>query len=150
MRKRKNRVKRGSGREKTGCKRVDCKGGRDRTVEILDDKEAIDIIKKWCRDKPPDEPTMKNKHISRSQDIHSYRAMYANRLYTKNARPVSEIDERKRIPAQRKSKSRDGTVSPIIRLKGDLNGVVLDREACRAVSRNLGHTLSSKGFRWCF
>lgn len=82
---------------------------------------------------------MKNKHISRSQDIHSYRTVYANRLYTKYARPVSEIDERKRIPTQRKSKSRDGTVSPIIRLKGDLNGVVLDREACRTVSRNLGH-----------
>jgi len=126
-------------REKTGYKRVDCKGGRDRTVEILNDKEAIDIIKKWCRDKPYDEPILKNKHISRSQDIHSYRAVYANRLYTKYARPVSEIDERKRIPAQRKSKSRDGTVSPIIRLKGDLNGVVLDREVCRTVSRNLGH-----------
>ena len=32
---------------------------------MLNDKEAIDIIKKWCRDKPPDEPIMKNKHIGK-------------------------------------------------------------------------------------
>ena len=126
-------------REKTGFERVNCKGGRDRIIEILDGKEAIEIIKKWCEKKAADEPLMSDKHISRSQDIHSYRAVYANRLYLKYARHVSQIDERERIPSQRKAKSRDCKVSPIIRLKGDLNGVALDREACRIVSPNLGH-----------
>lgn len=126
-------------REKTGFQRVYTKGGRDRIVEILDNKETLNIIKKWCENREPDEPIMKDKHISRSQDIHSYRATYANRIYVKYARPVNEINERNRIPAQRKNKSRDGKVSPIIRLQGDLYGVALDRIACRIVSQNMGH-----------
>ena len=126
-------------REKTGFQRVYTKGGRDRIVEILDNKETLNIIKKWCENREPDEPIMKDKHISRNQDIHSYRATYANRIYVKYARSVNEINERNRIPAQRKNKSRDGKVSPIIRLQGDLYGVALDRVACRIVSQNMGH-----------
>lgn len=126
-------------RETTGFKRVDCKGGRDRILEIVDDPEALAIINRWCKDKAPDQPILSDKKISRSQDIHAYRATYANRIYTRYAKPVSKIDEHERIPAQRKSKSSDGRVSPIIRLKGDLYGIALDRTACRIVSQNLGH-----------
>lgn len=126
-------------REKTGFQRVNTKGGRDRVLEILDNKEALNIIKKWCENKQPDEPLMKDKNISRNQDIHSYRATYANRIYVKYARPVDEIEERNRIPSQRKNKSQDGLVSPIIRLQGDLLGIALDRNACRTVSNFLGH-----------
>lgn len=125
--------------EKTGFKRVNTKGGRDRIVEILPDKKAIDILMKWAAGKRPDEPLLTGHTISKNQDVHSYRAIYANLLYSKYARPVSQINQNKRIPAQRKNKSADGLVNPVIHLTRDLNGYALDRETCRLVSQNLGH-----------
>ena len=56
---------------------------------------------------------------------------------SKYARPVSQINERERIPSQIKAKSRDGKVSPIIRLKGDLQCTILKLVFIKLIKSNL-------------
>ena len=97
------------------------KGGRSRTVEILgkDETETMEIVQlfqekgklKVCPKLP--------KHY----DNHHFRSVYANRIYSKYARPLQFIPKDKRY-WMRKERA----------------GQCLDRDAMLITSENLGHS----------
>ena len=61
-------------------------------------------------------------HIHSKLDVHSLRAAYAVEVYTQNARDLSTLFRGEKYYC-----------------RGDMRGIVLDRNAMRTVSNNLGH-----------
>ena len=106
-------------------------------MKTEDGEISLEDRKKWFYEFYPNGEIA--EEVLKVSGVPDCRAIYANRLYVKYAPPANEINERNRIPTQRKNKSRDGLVSPIIRLQGDLLGVALCRKGCRTVSKCLGH-----------
>ena len=92
------------------------KGGKDRYAPIVGD---VELVRRLCTD-AGSEKVFAN--IPSAADIHSYRADYANRVYHKYARPISELS-RKQIYSCRR----------------DRKGVLLDKAAMRIASNALGH-----------
>lgn len=92
------------------------KGGRVRQVQIINDIDLVVNMMKLAN---------KNKvfeKIHTHVDIHSYRAKYANDLYSLLKRDINTLDK-----------------SEIYHCRGELKGVKYDRAAMLKVSKNLGH-----------
>lgn len=106
------------------------KGGRERISPIIGpDKEAI--IERF-RNTGKDEKVW--QHVSSNADIHSYRSVYATRLYKMYAR---DIDELRRNHTRFFYKGKD--VSALYICRKDEKGKVLDKQAMELVSKALGH-----------
>ena len=94
------------------------KGGKTREVEsIALPKECIDKILATKED----ERIFGKVHSA--ADIHGYRADYANSMYNKLARPISEVPKDERYYC-----------------RGDMKGKVFDKVAMEKVSKFLGHS----------
>ncbi|MCL2225087.1 MAG: hypothetical protein FWB96_09005 [Defluviitaleaceae bacterium] len=91
------------------------KGGRLRDCPVLSQKVVAKIIN------TPAGENVWSKIPSRA-DIHSYRADYCKSIYQLHARPVAEIPERDRYYC-----------------RGELRGVIYDKNAMRIASQALGH-----------
>ena len=96
------------------------KGGRSRYAEILDASGEIVEMFKLSGDR------LICPNVSGAYDNHARRAVYAQRLYKKYARPVDQIPKEDRYV-----------------MRGDMKGVVLDRRAMKYVSQSLGHNRES-------
>jgi integrase len=98
------------------------KGGRVRYVPILT-KSAVDLMK----GKPTYEKVWPipqgQKSIFTKADIHSFRRDYATTLYNLYARPIDQISENQKY-----------------KCRGNLAGVVYDKESMRNTSEALGHS----------
>lgn len=106
------------------------KGGKTRISPIVGpNKEKI--IKRM-QDTNPDELVW--QYVSRNCDVHSYRADYATYLYKEYARPIKNLNFKKKI------KCADGKYrSEIYVCRGDEKGKKLDRRAIGIISIALGH-----------
>jgi hypothetical protein len=93
------------------------KGGRPRYAELLDDTGEIIEMFRLAGDRQI------CPQVSEVYDNHSRRAVYAQKLYTKYARPVDQIPKEDRYI-----------------MRGDMKGVILDRKAMKYVSEALGHS----------
>ena len=91
------------------------KGGRPIKAPILCDK-AVERIKNT-----PAGQLVWHKVPSRA-DIHSYRADYCRTIYEMHARPIADIPKNERYYC-----------------RGDLKGVIYDKQAMSVASRALGH-----------
>ena len=119
-------------------KRNNTKGGRSRTVPILDENQKAlrDILATYsvgapiCPKLPP--------HL----DQHAIRSLFSCDMYLALARPIEELKGKTmRLKKPRKDTRTKGkyhtTVSAIYRRK---DGMLFDREALIAVSEALGHS----------
>ena len=96
------------------------KNGRPRyNVPVVGSDEEIAIVKKMISGDPNEKVFEK---IHSNADIHSYRAVYAARLYLRYARPIEELDN-KQIYFPRKDRA----------------GERYDKKAMLIVSKALGH-----------
>lgn len=97
-----------------------CKGGRARTIELCGTNDEIELCVIILN-------KAGNKHafdtIPKNVNIHGYRSMYAKRLYSKYARPISTIPK-----------------NEILYCRKDKKGIRYDKKALQQVSMNLGHT----------
>lgn len=93
------------------------KGGRPRYAELLDDTGEIIEMFRLAGDRQI------CPQVSEVYDNHSRRAVYAQKLYAKYARPVDQIPKEDRYI-----------------MRGDMKGVVLDKRAMKYVSTSLGHS----------
>ena len=141
------------------------KGGRYRISPIIGSDEEIEIVKKLC------EEAGKNKIFPKpneNADIHSYRAVYATRIYNMHKREVDEFKNERLIIYKNKVinsyvtktgrknigmfkelyTKEDGKikmkrgyrdVSSVYSCRSDLKGVVYDRKALFEASMALGH-----------
>jgi len=91
------------------------KGGRPIVAPILCDK-AVERIKNT----PIGQPVWEN--VPTNADIHSYRADYCKTIYEMYARPIADVPKNERYYC-----------------RGDLKGVVYDKQAMAVASRVLGH-----------
>lgn len=96
------------------------KGGRVRLVELCGSPEELETVQRLAAAAGTGKIFPK---IHSNLDVHAYRAEYAKRVYTHYARPVDHI------PQQDKYFCR-----------GNMAGTVLDRNAMRIASNNLGHS----------
>lgn len=96
------------------------KGGRVRLVELCGSPVELETVRKLAAAAGTGKIFPK---IHSNLDVHAYRAEYAKRVYTHYARPVDHI------PQQDKYFCR-----------GNMAGTVLDRNAMRIASNNLGHS----------
>ena len=96
------------------------KNGRPRhNVPVVGSDEEIAVVRRMISGNPNEKVFEK---IHSNADIHSYRAVYAARLYLKHARPIEELSN-KQIYFPRKDRA----------------GERYDREAMLIVSKALGH-----------
>lgn len=93
------------------------KGGRHRDIRILnDDQKVIDKINGTSKEE------LVFGKVNGAADIHSYRADYAKALYHELARDVNTLSPKEMYIC-----------------RNDRAGEVLDRDAMREVSNNMGH-----------
>lgn len=101
------------------------KGGRIRDVPILE--EYANLVEKVClkAGKGLVIPYIAADRLKAPSgaDTHSYRANYARALYDKLKRPIEEIPQGEKYFC-----------------RGDLKGIIYDKEAMRIVSEALGHS----------
>ncbi len=93
------------------------KGGRERTVEALNDAPLRIAERALAAGR---ENVI--EHIPKYAPIHEYRREYAQGLYERIARPVEDLARTEQY-----------------RCRGELSGYVFDRDAMKTVSGNLGH-----------
>lgn len=101
------------------------KGGRVRTVPILE--EYVKLVENTCLKVGKNKviPLLADDRIKAPSGVntHGYRAEYAKALYDKLKRPLDIVP-----------------VSERYYCRGDLKGVIYDRQAMKEVSQALGHT----------
>ena len=95
------------------------KGGKSRLAPIMGTREQIQNVISLCN-KAGEEKVFSKIH--NGADIHHYRALYCERVYTHHARPISSLQGSERYIC-----------------RGSQKGTIYDREALRAASRALGH-----------
>lgn len=95
------------------------KGGRPRVAPLYCSPQTAQEIKDRCA-AAGDRRLF--DHIHTKLDVHSLRAEYAVEVYTQNARDLSTLFRGEKYYC-----------------RGDMKGIVLDRNSMRIVSNNLGH-----------
>lgn len=97
------------------------KGGRHREAVICGEnmEETLDVVRIF-QEKGN---TLVVPHLPSAFDNHFYRSRYAQRLYTKYARPIEDIPKEERYV-----------------MRKDRAGEIFDRKAMYIVSKNLGHS----------
>ena len=125
------------------------KGGRPRISPVVGSDEEIETVKRLC------EEAGNNKIFPKpntNADIHSYRAIYATRIYNQHKREYKDFKDERLIiyknkiidcyTAKRKNKHMPAgyrDVSSAYCCRNDLKGTVYDRRALFEASRALGH-----------
>lgn len=104
------------------------KGGRSREAVIEGTPEEIKSIVKLFgeakeRGERGGDPHVWPSGIPKNIPVHRYRAEYAERVYTTCARPIESLERRDKYFC-----------------RGDLKGIVYDRQALAYASAQLGHT----------
>ncbi len=95
------------------------KGGRSRLAPVVGSRADIQNVVDLCNRAGTGKVFEK---VHNAADIHHYRAIYAERTYTANARPVETLQGSERYYC-----------------RGSKQGTVYDRQALMATSRALGH-----------
>lgn len=95
------------------------KGGRPRYSPIIGDPERVREVVEKCRQAGPERVWDK---VPSGMDEHSYRAIYAAKIYKAHARPLETLTKKEKYYC-----------------RGELKGKVFDREAMKIASRALGH-----------
>lgn len=96
------------------------KGGKKRDVVLCGSADEIALCVELCK-KVGNEKVFKN--VKENANTHGYRAIYAQRIYDKFARPIPEIKDRREKMFCRNDKA----------------GIIYDNRALFIASRNLGH-----------
>ena len=115
------------------------KGGRGRIVKVLPEYESFVLsVKDFASPNTKIFGKIKN-----NIDIHSRRALYANKIYAMYKRPIQLIKNNSCVIKDGKFikelKDRSGNKSSVYYAKNDLKGYAFDRVALFEVSKNLGH-----------
>lgn len=106
------------------------KGGKSRVSPIVG-PHMMDVVERM-RSTPPGQRVW--GHVSKACDVHGYRSDYATMLYRQYARPIEQLDYRKKILCA------DGKYrSELYACRGDEVGKKLDRAAIHVISIALGH-----------
>ena len=95
------------------------KGGRPRLIPVVGTSSQIQNVVDLCNRAGEGKVFTK---IHNGADIHHYRAIYAERVYKSQARPVATLQSSERYYC-----------------RGSKKGIVYDRQALMATSRALGH-----------
>ena len=95
------------------------KGGKSRLAPVVGNAQQVQNVVSLCQQAGDRRVFSK---IHNAADIHHYRACYAERIYSSQARPISTLQSSERYYC-----------------RGDQKGIVYDREALRATSHALGH-----------
>ena len=84
-----------------------------------------------------------HNHVHSCADIHAYRADYCTKAYLTNAKPISELREKKiNYTAITGKRNKDGSViikSAVYYCRKDKASIAYDREAMIFASQMLGH-----------
>lgn len=95
------------------------KGGRSRLAPVVGTKSEIQNVVDLCNQAGTGKVFAK---VHNGADIHHYRAIYADRVYKSQARPVATLQSSERYHC-----------------RGSKKGIVYDRQALMTTSRALGH-----------
>ena len=95
------------------------KGGRPRLAPVMGTKSQVQNVVDLCSRAGTGKVFEK---VHNGADIHHYRAIYAERVYKSQARPVTTLQSSERYCC-----------------RGSKKGIVYDRQALLATSRALGH-----------
>lgn len=96
------------------------KGGRSRQAPVMGTKDQLKNVVQLCTQAGQGKVFSK---VHNGADIHHYRAIYAERVYTSQARPVTTLQGSERYYC-----------------RGTMKGTIYDRAALRATSQALGHS----------
>ncbi len=96
------------------------KGGRSRQAPVMGTKEQLKNVVQLCAQAGQGKVFSK---VHNGADIHHYRAVYAERVYTSQARPATTLQGSERYYC-----------------RGTMKGTIYDRAALKATSQALGHS----------
>lgn len=96
------------------------KGGRERTAPLYCNQQELSEIVSMCNARNNEKVFSK---VHSCCNIHGYRADYALKVYSTNAKPISELQSREKYVCRK-----------------DMKQVVYDRAALKIVSEALGHS----------
>ncbi len=106
------------------------KGGRDRYSPIVGPEKDVERIIERMRETAPNEKVW--QHVPGNADIHSYRGMYASRVYKQYARPIDKIPYKEAEKGRRYQPE-------VYCCRKDEKGKKLDKVAMEKASKALGH-----------